>query len=155
VGMNPVLDGDIGSERVWKWGLLPGALAALLFSFVYRGPWFRETIRYTVQGIALTPVFVTAIRYSKWWPFRVLNARPVAFVGVLSYTLYLSHQAAIAAFDYWMPDRNPWIVSLCALGIALGVAAAIHGLIEKPCARMRKRFTRDAPARPWAAALLR
>ena len=88
VAMNPVLDSPRGSDRLWKSVLLPAGLLLLTFTFVYRAPWFRETIRYTLQGIALTPVFVTAIRFPRWLPFRALNARPVAYVGVLSYTLY-------------------------------------------------------------------
>jgi peptidoglycan/LPS O-acetylase OafA/YrhL len=145
VAMNPVLDAPSGSERLWKWVLLPAALSLLMFTFVYRAPWFRETLRYTVQGIALIPLFVSAIRFPKWAPFRVLNARPVAYVGVLSYTLYLVHQVALLLVIYQLPDVDPVRRALLALLLSFVVALTIHHLVEKPCARLRKRLTRVAP----------
>jgi peptidoglycan/LPS O-acetylase OafA/YrhL len=55
IGMNPVLDGPSGSDRLWKWLLFPAALALLIFTFAFRAEWFRETVRYSLQGLALTP----------------------------------------------------------------------------------------------------
>ena len=52
IGMNPVLDAPHGSERLWKWLLFPAALALLICTFAFRAEWFRETIRYTLQGRA-------------------------------------------------------------------------------------------------------
>jgi peptidoglycan/LPS O-acetylase OafA/YrhL len=144
IGMNPMLDRPSGNDRVWKWLLLPAALSLLVFTFTYRAPWFRETIRYTLQGIALTPVFVTAMRFPTWLPFRVLNARPVAFVGVLSYSLYLSHQVVLFALDHTRPWDSPPFRAVLALGISIAAATVIHYAVEKPCARVRKRLARRA-----------
>src|SRR5262249_2568305 len=73
---NPALDGPSRfSEACWKRRILPVALVVLLFTFVYRGAAFRETLRYSLQGIALVPVFVVALRYPTWGPCRVLNLR--------------------------------------------------------------------------------
>jgi len=44
-GRNPV------SKRHWLFLWLPLALGALLFTFVCRESWFRETWRYTIQGL--------------------------------------------------------------------------------------------------------
>jgi peptidoglycan/LPS O-acetylase OafA/YrhL len=140
VTMNPVLDGQSGSDRLWKNVLLPAGLALLLVTFAYRAPWFRETIRYTLQGIGLTPVFVAAMRFPDWWPFRFLNAKRVAFAGVLSYTLYLVHQIALYAVGFRLPALNAVLRSILALLISLILAITIHQLVEKPCARIRKRL---------------
>jgi peptidoglycan/LPS O-acetylase OafA/YrhL len=140
IGMNPMLDRPSGDERLWKWLLLPAALSLLLFTFAYRAEWFRETIRYTLQGIALTPVFVTAMRFPSWLPFRILNARPLVFIGVLSYSLYLSHQVVLFALDWTRPWDTPLERAVLALGIAVAVATVIHYAVEKPCARVRKRL---------------
>jgi peptidoglycan/LPS O-acetylase OafA/YrhL len=152
VGMNPVLDRPAGDERVWKWFLLPAGLALLLVTFTYRAPWFRETIRYTLQGLALTPLFVTAIRFPNWLPFRVLNAKAVAFIGALSYTLYLTHQVAMMGVDFWLPSLGKLANASLAFAIAFIVALAIHRFVEKPSARLRKRLGRRAPAARVAAA---
>jgi peptidoglycan/LPS O-acetylase OafA/YrhL len=145
VAMNPVLDRPAGSDRLWKSVLVPAGLALLTITFVYRAPWFRETIRYTVQGIALTPLFVAAMRFPKWWPFRFLNAGPVAYVGVLSYTLYLVHQVALYCVAFQLPALDPVSRSILAMLVSFIVALAIHGLVEKPCARIRRRLARGAP----------
>jgi peptidoglycan/LPS O-acetylase OafA/YrhL len=142
VGLNPMLDQRSGSERLWKYGLLPAGLMLLLLTFSYRAPWFRETFRYTLQGIGLTPLFVAAVRFPKWLPFRFLNLRPVAFVGLLSYSLYLVHQVVM----YWLGVRlssvDLRIRDLLALGLSFLIALAIHHWIERPAARVRRRLAR-------------
>ena len=147
VVMNPMLDRPSGSDRLWKAVLLPAGVALLLFTFVYRAPWFRETVRYSLQGVALTSVFVAAMRFPAWWPFRALNTKPVAFVGVLSYTLYLTHQIVITAVQFWLPAlQQLWSLTL-ALAIAFAIALAIHRFVEEPAARIRKRLARGGVAR--------
>jgi len=145
VSMNPMLDRPVGEERLWKWGLLPAGLALLLVTFTYRAPWFRETIRYTLQGLALTPVFVAAIRYPGWLPFRLLNAPALAFIGTLSYTLYLTHQIAMMALHEQWPGLGTAASAALALGAAFAVSYAVHRFVEKPCARLRKRLAGAAP----------
>lgn len=147
IGMNPVFDTVKGSERVWKWVLLPAGLALLLFTFAYRADWFRETIRYTLQGIALTPIFIAAIRFPKWLPFRFLNAKPVAFVGLLSYSLYLIHQVVLYSLFHIWPTAPELPRNFLGLIVSLVLATAIHYAVEKPAARLRKRIAgRPRPA---------
>lgn len=151
---NPALDGASRiSERVWKWVLLPLGLGLLLFTFLLRNPAFRETVRYTLQGIGLIPVFVVALRYPEWGPYRVLNLKTVAFVGVLSYPLYLVHHVVLGALG-----ATPGILrAVLALGISVAAAWGIHELVEKPCARLRKRLsgsTRPKPVPPVAPVLI-
>ena len=152
VGMNPMLDRQIGRPGLWKYVLFPAGLGLLLLTFTFRAPWFRETVRYTLQGIALTPIFVAAIRFPDWLPFRFLNLRAVAFVGTLSYTLYLMHQVALMLVHTWRPHAGAGLRSSLSLGLAFAVALTLYYLVEKPCAQLRKRLARSgSPAR--AAAL--
>ncbi|MEO6237594.1 MAG: acyltransferase [Vicinamibacterales bacterium] len=146
IGLNPVLDEPRGSDGLWKWLLLPAGIALLVVTFVYRAPWFRETIRYTIQGISLTPVFVTTIRFPGWLPFRPLNWAPIAFLGVLSYTLYLNHQIAILGVHFWLPTLPLPVAALLSFGIAFLVALSLHQFVEKPLARLRQRIGRGVSA---------
>jgi peptidoglycan/LPS O-acetylase OafA/YrhL len=139
---NPVLDAPRHSAAIWKYGFFPLGLATLLASFLIRSPSFRETFRYSMQGMALIPVFVCAIRYPDWGVMRVLNLRPVAYVGVLSYSLYLIHQVVFLA----LIDRVGaiWGDALCAvvsLALSLGLALLLQQFVEKPTARLRRRFS--------------
>jgi peptidoglycan/LPS O-acetylase OafA/YrhL len=137
---NPMLDKTAISERVWKYVLTPLAGLVLLASFVVRGDAFRETFRYSLQGLALMPLFVCAMRYPSWWPMRVLNLRAVAFVGTLSYSLYLLHQVALACVANLNPTWGMAKVTLLSLLISFVLAFAIYQLIEKPCATLRRRL---------------
>ena len=141
IGANPMLDPPRVSERIWKWLVMPAALIVLFITFQYRAPWFRETIRYSLQGIALTPVFITAMRFPGWLPYRFVNIRLIAFVGVLSYVLYLVHQVILFAVGYQLPSLHALPRAVLALLLSLLIAVAIHHFVEKPCARMRRRLT--------------
>jgi peptidoglycan/LPS O-acetylase OafA/YrhL len=134
---NPVLDGRQApsSLRVWVWAGL--SCAALLFTLVYRDPLFRETFRYTIQGIALGPLFIAAIVCYRRLPFNLLNLRLVRFIGVLSYSLYLVHQVEIIACQQWT-NWHPLAQGAVALGASIGIATAIYYVIERPCARLRR-----------------
>ncbi len=144
---NPVLDKDaFQSDTLWKWILLPLGLLGLVATFLIQAPWFRETLRYSIQGISLIPIFVTAIRFHEWAPMRILNHRALAYIGVLSYPLYLVHHIVLYGVRFW------WTASLFAQGaltlaISFALSWGIHKGIEKPFAKLRKRFTPHAKAR--------
>jgi peptidoglycan/LPS O-acetylase OafA/YrhL len=144
---NPALEPSPLSERAWKRVLVPLGLAGLVFSFLYREPQFRETARYTLQGVALLPIFVAAIRYPDWWLFRPLNWGWVIRLGALSYTFYLVH-------DTFLETAAHWIGRPTVLGAALSLAATVafcelsYRLVEQPLASLRKR--RNLPDRALA-----
>jgi peptidoglycan/LPS O-acetylase OafA/YrhL len=143
--------GDASSfhERVWKWVLLPAGLVLLMVTFLVRAPAFRETLRYSLQGIALTPVFVVALRYASWGPCRLLNTRLMGTLGVLSYPLYLVHHVLLVALNF----GPGWARVVLAFAASLLVAWIIHEVVEKPCARLRARLESKsgALARPQGA----
>jgi peptidoglycan/LPS O-acetylase OafA/YrhL len=154
---NPVLDGGSRiSERAWKQLLLPLALGGLLLSFVFRNPVFQETVRYSLQGLCLFPLFVAAVRWPEWLPFRILNVGWVKFLGVLSYSFYLVHPSVLWAVTSW--TRLPGLAqALIGLVLTLAVSLALYWLVEKPAARLRRRLSRlqgagSADTRPKAAA---
>jgi peptidoglycan/LPS O-acetylase OafA/YrhL len=139
---NPVLDPSTKSEKLWKYLFLPLGLLGLTVTFLFRGPHFRETFRYSLQGLALIPVFVCALRYSTWGPMQVLNLRPIAFVGVLSYSLYLIHQVMFFALsDRLAPSIGVVACAVITLVLSLALAWLVQITIEKPCARLRRRFS--------------
>jgi len=70
-------------------------ITCLILTFVYRDSYFRETIRYTIQGIALIPIFYFSITNSESFLFKWLNVKWVRYIGRISYTFYLSHFVCI------------------------------------------------------------
>jgi len=141
VWRNPALDAPVLNERRWKWLVVPAALAALLLCLLLRGDGFRETLRYTIQGIALTPVLVAAVRFRGWPLFRPLNLAPVAFIGVLSYSFYLVHFVVIFAAQVLLADAGALARGVVALFVSLALSWVMYRLVERPCARLRRRLT--------------
>jgi peptidoglycan/LPS O-acetylase OafA/YrhL len=140
---NPSLDRSGLSERVWKYGLFPAGVAGLLVCFAIRNESFRETFRYSIQGLSLIPVFVCAVRYPEWLVMRPLNTRVLAFVGVLSYSLYLSHLFIldlVARHTFGLFAPGGVIRAAVALLLSLLVSWLMYRIVEKPCARLRKKL---------------
>jgi peptidoglycan/LPS O-acetylase OafA/YrhL len=137
---NPALDKQVlqKTERFWKGAVLAG-FALLLFTFLYRDPRFRETLRYSLQGLALAPLFFAAIRYSHWPLFRWLNTPLMRGMGLISYTFYLIHITALAFVERYVD--GPWIVH-ASLGFLLSVAfsVAMCLLVERHMAALRHRL---------------
>ena len=138
---NPILDKSGPSERASKYLWLPLGITMLLCSFIIRDPGFRETARYTIQGVALVPIFIAAIRYPTWWPMRILNLRPIRFMGLISYTLYLVHFTILLAPIPHLPEIPSLVRAALALALAILVATAMYYWVEKPCATLRRRLS--------------
>ena len=147
---NPALDASPIRDVLWKRVLLPAALLLLLGTFVVRWAPARETIRYTIQGIALIPVFVVAMRYPTWGPFRLLNLRAVSFLGVLSYPLYLVHHVVLEGLTPVLGVGLPR--GLAAFVLSLAIAWGLHELVEKPSARLRRRLSAPRAGAPASLA---
>ena len=139
VWRNPVLDPHRHSERFLKWLALPAGLALIGLSLWLRSPDFRETARYSTQGLALFPIFVAAIRLPAWGPFRILNSQALRLLGLISYPLYLVHFTVIRTLVQRAPTMPPLTQGVLAFLISLALASAIYLLIEAPVARLRKK----------------
>ena len=158
---NPALDRRPGGEEPWlsRWWpalLAPVALIAILFvgtdfpaPAAFRSVIVSRVLQYTIEGLAFFPLFVLAIRCPKWGVFRLLNARAVIFVGIMSYSIYISHNVVIWYF------RENLSAGHITRGLIYLVIIAVVGwvmlrFIERPFAGLRKRFGR-ATGRPASA----
>jgi peptidoglycan/LPS O-acetylase OafA/YrhL len=136
---NPVLDAGGGGALAGRIAV-PAGVALLLATLLVRSSTFRETFRYTLQGMALTPLFVAAVTRPEHGLFRALNWRPVRFLGTLSYVLYLTHHVVLYAL--LRQTRLPGVArAVASLAITIGISWVIHRLVERPCARLRRRLS--------------
>ena len=139
---NPMLDPHGDTDTLWRYRLLPLGLLVLLGTFLIREPHFRETFRYTLQGLGLIPVFVCAMRYPTWSVMRLLNYRPVAFLGLLSYSLYLVHQVALYGVEqHYQASLGLPATAVLAFAISVGIAWLMYYAVDKPCAKLRRKFS--------------
>jgi peptidoglycan/LPS O-acetylase OafA/YrhL len=140
VWRNPAVDPPASDDRLFKFVWLPLGVAAVLSSLLIREPRFEQTLRYTLQSFGLLPIFVAAIRWHDRGPFRLLNVRFIRYLGVLSYSMYLMHTAALWGSINW--TRWPIYVQSSVVLVALVlIASLIHRYIEKPCAALRRRLS--------------
>lgn len=127
------------------------AVAVLLASFVVRDALFRDTLRYTVQGLALMPIvaalcFTDRLRTG----VRLLESAPMRHIGRLSYSLYLLHPIAIALAEWtWGPgSQGPQVLhgapflGFLATAVLLSVVLAelSYRCVEMPFVQWRRRF---------------
>ncbi|MGJ4898551.1 MULTISPECIES: acyltransferase family protein [unclassified Bradyrhizobium] len=146
--MNPVRQRSAsGRMSAAQWALLAVAAAALLVSLVYRDAVFRETARYSLQGLALMPLFYFAVRFADAPLFRHLNRSWVMTLGTYSYAIYLVHNVVIRTIDKNLPAiaAKPYLLFPLALLISVIYAAAIERFIEPYFRQLRRKF-RPAPA---------
>lgn len=150
---NPVLDASPWPER-WTGAIGAVAAALTVFMLFNRDVFYPYVVRYTLQGMALLPLFVCAIRYAGRWPWSWLNGRVIRRWGVLSYSMYLFHVLTIdqvrsgARALGWLPVSAAWphvlAVDLVALALTYAIADAIQRFIDRPLAALRHRLTRVA-----------
>jgi peptidoglycan/LPS O-acetylase OafA/YrhL len=124
----------------WKWIFLPAAVAALLSCVAFDAPTFQNTASFSVQGLALSIVFIAAIQFHDWPPFRILNWRPVVFIGTLSYSLYLVHDVFLRVTTRLWPHAHASQRAIVAMAASFITSWVIYGAIEKPCASLRKKL---------------
>ena len=137
--VNPVLDKDIVKSEQSKVYLLAASAGILLFCFLYRSPEFRQSFRYTCQGIALFPIFYLAILRNNWLIFRWLSWKPVKALGLISFTFYLSHMIIIQVVNFYF-DRSV-LENLCLAFIATVMFSTImYILVERQMALLRNKL---------------
>lgn len=136
------------------WELLAGGLLAVI-PMRQPGRYWRELLALA----AMLAILVPAFQYTQQTPFpghaallpvlgtaaliwlgggvptavsRLLQLRPVVYIGLISYSLYLWHWPLIvfARFQNGLQPLDEWLFMLLALSIA--VAALSHRFIEKP-----------------------
>lgn len=90
-----------------------------------------------VMNVCLALLIESGTRHASSWVGRLLNWKPIVFLGVLSYSLYLWQELFL---DY---QSRAWMDAFPQnLGFALLAALASYSLIERPFVRLRSRLRR-------------
>lgn len=136
---NPILDPEVRERKnimTWFWV----GIAALLLCLVIRWDPFRETVRYSIQGLALMPIFTAVILFPTTPLFRWLNGWTAKWLAAFSYTMYLFHYVAFSLVETYV-IAYPIPRALLAGAFMIAYAWVIYVLVEKPTAKLRKRFS--------------
>ncbi|HUB24626.1 MAG TPA: acyltransferase [Tepidisphaeraceae bacterium] len=143
IGMRPLgTSRRVGAMSLSQWSLFATALGALLLSLLIRETAFRETIRYSLQGIALMPLFYFAVRFPENRLFRFLNMSWIMKVGTYSYVIYLMHLIVINVITQNGPAISTkfYVLFPCAILISLVYAAAIDRFVDRYFRQLRLKY---------------
>ena len=127
---------------VVQWAVLAGAAGTLILTLLYRDPTFRETIRYSIQGLALMPIFYFAVQFSDNRLFRKLNFTWAVTLGTYSYAIYLIHYVVISLIAKNVPAvaAMSFILFPTALLISIAYAAAVDRFVDRYFRQLRRKF---------------
>ncbi|ABS01820.1 acyltransferase family protein [Kineococcus radiotolerans] len=129
--------------------------APLLLAAVWAGTQqgLAAELRHTLAGAGFTLLLgATVLSGPRSVAARALEARPVAFLGLISYSLYLWHEPLMlwmTALPVWPTTSSPATLALgtaLLLPVAVLVAWASYWVVEHPAGALRR--TRTADGRP-------
>ena len=85
----------------------------------------------------------------------ILNFKPIAYVGVVSYGIYLYHMHVrhfCVALMHSFGAASPWLTFVLMTAASIGVASLSYHFLELPILAHRSRFVRTEAGRPAANA---
>jgi peptidoglycan/LPS O-acetylase OafA/YrhL len=115
------------------------AVLLLAGSLFPRSIVYKESLRYTVQALALYVIFSFVIPHIRHWSVAWLEWLPLRYIGWISYVLYLSHDFILSAIVPRFPGRF-WISGPIAFAISMAFATLMRYALELPLQTLRARF---------------
>lgn len=106
-------------------------LLILLMTLVIRDNNFRESLRYSLQGVAITIMFVHMI-FSDANYLRFLKSRFFVFIGKISYSLYLYHWLMFGLVSYYMATQPLVLKIVVMISTSIFLATLSFRYIERP-----------------------
>ena len=119
----------------------PGAAVVVVTAAVALGAVTAENSSHRPWFAVLLIVAFPALLLNRWVA-QILSWRPLVYIGLRSYALYLFHPLAIRLVDKLLPP-GPTLVQVgrfaLALAVGLAVAELLFRLVEQPMIRMGHR----------------
>ena len=131
------MEGFFARTRRYWW------LAPLFFFIVspslrlLGGNAYTFTLGYTCESLTMAYFIVWAARHAEHPVGRFLNLRPMVYLGVLSYSLYLYQSAPIHGWAFFPRGFGPIQILLTIAVLSL----LSYYFVEKPALRLKRRKT--------------
>jgi peptidoglycan/LPS O-acetylase OafA/YrhL len=126
--------------KIPTWGLVGSCISLILLAFLATrvGSKLSQTVGFTLQGLAIYPIFVVVLEGRLKWLLSILDSRLFREVGVRTYALYLVHHAIIFA----LKAKTQNIMLICGLAflLSLVIAECIRRFVELPSLAYRNYF---------------
>jgi peptidoglycan/LPS O-acetylase OafA/YrhL len=130
-------------NRKLAWLLLAAGLLLLAGTLVYRDARFRETWRYTLQGIALLGIFYALIAAPDTWAHKLLNWSVLVKLGAYSYVIYLTHHVIVHLCQEHVPALQSLVpLFVATMSVSVALAALLDSTVDRYFAAWRRRLRR-------------
>jgi peptidoglycan/LPS O-acetylase OafA/YrhL len=136
IGWNPATGNGLPKAKQWASGYFLAGAAGLYFVRESSAR-FADTVGYTVEAVSLMLIFTAVISAPTSLFGRILNWRPLAFLGVLSYSLYLIHRLVLF-FVAEHTNLSTVPVAAVSFVVSLVLSYVVYRFVEKPMIRLGK-----------------
>jgi peptidoglycan/LPS O-acetylase OafA/YrhL len=114
----------------------------IILSLIFRESFFRETIRFSIQGIGLLCIFLPIIYSTNHEKIRsYLSSQVLVYFGKLSYSIYLYHWLIVIALRIIYGEISisfEWQILFWVFTLAFSMIS--YYLIETPFMSFRRRY---------------
>lgn len=128
-------------RRSALWGSLAAASALLLVaSWICRPILPTDTVGYRVlfglAGVGAAGIIIVSL--CSVTAARVMAARPLLWLGTVSFSLYLVHVPIIVTLAFWWGDAAWPLVALVGIPLSILVSRVFFQVVEKPSHRLAR-----------------
>jgi peptidoglycan/LPS O-acetylase OafA/YrhL len=119
-----------------------GCLVCSSVAGYHFGSLYRDSVSFIIVPVLTAVLMVQGIAHHSGALGSVFNWRPVRYLGVISYSIYLYHQIAVHAAEN-LTRGWPVLSPLAGILAVIAVASASYWLVEKPAQSLKTRLSRD------------
>jgi peptidoglycan/LPS O-acetylase OafA/YrhL len=157
--LDSIAFGCLGALMLWRFDAalvvhprllklaLPLGAAIILASLAPKSDAFRETVRYSVQGVGLLMIFLGLFTPLGQRAALFLDMPPLRWMGRMSYAAYLWHVEWIYAAEYFLGPNitklghgSIILFALAGCAATFATAALSHYYIYRPVLTLRRRY---------------
>lgn len=117
-------------------------IGMIILSIAIRSVAFRESWRYTLQGLAFCMLIPPVLHHLAFKKINLFLCSPwLVTIGKLSYSLYLFHWLGLCVASYYFSYNRtdlPWLVTATTVTVVLSYIS--YNYIEVPTMALRKKF---------------
>lgn len=125
-----------------QWLLSFALIGVVIFHQWYYTPQWT-TIGYFLTSVVFVALILLLAALPNALLSKVFSNRFLAYVGVISYELYLIHEIVIGIFVKSTLTENPFLFSIVCFAVSLLVASAFHHIISKPAQKYIRKISRS------------
>jgi peptidoglycan/LPS O-acetylase OafA/YrhL len=131
-------------SRAWVLGALGLAFAVVIFASNRWSGWFGNSLGYGCSAAIMACLLAYLVVVRPAGPLRCLEWRPIAYVGKISYGVYLFQSAGIDLLQYVLGTpvtaSRKLLFTAAAYALAIALASVSYSYFEAPILKLKSRF---------------